>query len=409
MSRGKNLQEMETGTKQSKTAVNAGAKAAEPMQKLTTGIPDGQTGSWEDLGGPTPENYKPDDDSAKLSTPGATLKQVKNVVNKGAKAADAMKSLAKESVEEDDEEELIEDEAEYDEDEVVSEAKKKSSKEEDDEDSEEDDEEEGEDEDSKEDDEEDKKEKAMKEAFAQIEEEIEEDVNALLSGEELSEDFKVKAKTVFEAALNARTEQIEEAIAYQYEQRLSEEVETIKEELTDRLDAYLEYVSEEWLQENALEVEQGLKTEMTESFLQGMKGLFEDHYVTIPEDRYDVLESMVEKLDDMESKLNEQIQRNVALNRRLAESVTEVIFAEVSEGLALSQKDKLASLAENVEFDSEANYREKLVTLRESYFPRNAGTQRDNSDYIAEETDYSEPVSGSMSRYLDTLQRVSKK
>ena len=406
MSRGKNLQEMETGTKQSKTAVNAGAKAAEPMQKLTTGIPDGQTGSWEDLGGPTPENYKPDDDSAKLSTPGATLKQVKNVVNKGAKAADAMKSLAKESVEEDEEEELIDDETEYDEDEVVSEAKKKSSKkdEEDDEDDEE-----GEDEDSEEDDEEDEKEKAMKEAFAQIEEEIEEDVNALLSGEELSEDFKVKAKTVFEAALNARTEQIEEAIAYQYEQKLAEEVEVIREELTDRLDAYLEYVSEEWLQENALEVEQGLKTEMTESFLQGMKGLFEDHYVTIPEDRYDVLESMVEKLDDMESKLNEQIHRNVALNRRLAESVTEVIFAEVSEGLALSQKDKLASLAENVEFDSEGSYREKLVTLRESYFPRNTGTQRDNSDYIAEETDYSQPVSGLMESYLQTLNRVSKK
>ena len=407
MSRGKNLQEMETGTKQSKTAVNAGAKAADPMQKLTTGIPDGQTGSWEDLGGPTPENYKSDDDSAKLNTPGRTLAQVKNVVNKGAKAADAMKSLAKESVEDDEDEELIDDEDEYDEDEVVSEAKKKSSKK--DEEGDEEDDEEGEDEDSEEDDEEDEKEKAMKEAFAQIEEEIEEDVNALLSGEELSEDFKVKAKTVFEAALNARTEQIEEAIAYQYEQKLAEEVEVIREELTDRLDAYLEYVSEEWLQENALEVEQGLKTEMTESFLQGMKGLFEDHYVTIPEDRYDVLESMVEKLDDMESKLNEQIHRNVALNRRLAESVTEVIFAEVSEGLALSQKDKLASLAENVEFDSEGSYREKLVTLRESYFPRNAGTQRDNSDYIAEETDYSQPVSGSMSYYLDALQRVSKK
>jgi len=404
MSRGKNLQEMETDTKQSKTAVNAGARAAEPMQKLTTGIPDGQTGSWEDLGGPTPENYKPDDDSAKLNIPGRTLAQVKNVVNKGAKAADAMKSLAKESVEDDEDEELIDDEDEYDEDEVVSEAKKKSSKKHED-----DEEDEDEDEDSEEDDEEDEKEKAMKEAFAQIEEEIEEDVNALLSGEDLSEDFKVKAKTVFEAALNARTGQIEEAIAHQYEQRLSEEVEVIREELTDRLDAYLEYVSEEWLQENALEVEQGLKTEMTESFLQGMKGLFEDHYVTIPEDRYDVLESMVEKLDDMESKLNEQIHRNVALNRRLAESVTEVIFAEVSEGLALSQKDKLASLAENVEFDGEGNYREKLVTLRESYFPRNTGTQRDNSDYIAEETDYSQPVSGSMSHYLDALQRVSKK
>jgi hypothetical protein len=407
MSRGKNLQEMETGTKQSKTAVNANAKAAEPMQKLTTGIPDGQTGSWEDLGGPTPENYKSDDDSAKLNIPGRTLAQVKNVVNKGAKAADAMKSLAKESVEDDEDEELIEDESEYDEDEVVSEAKKKSSEDDEEEDGE--DEDEDEDEGSEEDAKEDKKEKAMKEAFDQIEEEIEEDVNALLSGEELSEDFKVKAKTVFEAALNARTSQIEEAIAYQYEQRLAEEVEAITEELTDRLDAYLEYVSEEWLQENALVVEQGLKTEMTESFLQGMKSLFEDHYVTIPEEKYDVLESMVDKLDEMESKLNEQIQRNVALNRRLAESVTEVIFAEVSEGLALSQKDKLASLAENVEFDGEGNYREKLVTLRESYFPKNTGTQRSNSDYIAEETDYSQPVCGSMSYYLDALQRVSKK
>ena len=408
MSRGKNLQEMETGTKQSKTAVNAGAKAAEPMQKLTTGIPDGQTGSWEDLGGPTPENYKSDDDSAKLNIPGRTLAQVKNVVNKGAKAADAMKSLAKESVEEDEDEELIDDEDEYDEDEVVSEAKKKSSKK-DEEDDEEDDEE-GEDEDSEEDDEEDEKEKAMKEAFAQIEEEIEEDVNALLSGEELSEDFKVKAKTVFEAALNARTEQIEEAIAYQYEQKLAEEVEVIREELTDRLDAYLEYVSEEWLQENALEVEQGLKTEMTESFLQGMKGLFEDHYVTIPEDRYDVLNTMVEKLDEMEGKLNEQIQRNVALNQRLAESVADVIFSEVCEGLALSQKDKLASLAENVEFDGEDNYREKLVTLRESYFPSNAGTQRNHSENLSESTEsVQQPVSGLMESYLQTLNRVSKK
>jgi len=401
MSRGKNLQEMETGTKQSRTAVNAGATAAEPMQKLTTGIPDGQTGSWEDLGGPTPENYKPDDDSAKLSTPGATLKQVKDVVNKGAKAADSMKSLSKESVEEDEDEELIEDETEYDEDEVVAEAKHKS---------EEDEEGDEEDEDEEDEDEEGGHKKKMKEAFAQIEEEIEEDVNALLSGEELSEDFKVKAKTVFETALNARTGQIEEAIVHQYEQKLAEEVEAIKEELTDRLDAYLEYVSEEWLQENALEVEQGLKTEMTESFLQGMKSLFEDHYVTIPEDRYDVLNTMVEKLDEMEGKLNEQIQRNVALNQRLAESVADVIFSEVCEGLALSQKDKLASLAENVEFDGEDNYREKLVTLRESYFPSNAGTQRNHSENLSESTEsVQQPVSGLMESYLQTLNRVSKK
>jgi hypothetical protein len=403
MSRGKNLQEMETGTKQSKTAVNANASAAEPMKTLATGIAPGQTGSWEDLGGPTPENYKSTDDSAKLKTPGATLKQVKDIVNKIAKPAEEMKGVKESSEEDEDGEDLIEGEYEVDEDEEELEeaaeseekSKKKSKKDEDEEDEDEEDEDEEGD--------------AMKEAFIEIENAIEEDVNALLSGEELSEDFKVKAKTVFEAALNARTSQIEEAIALQYETHLVEQVEQIQAELTERIDAYLEYVADEWLQENVLVVEQGLKTEMTESFLQGMKGLFEEHYVTIPEDKYDVLESMVDKLDEMETKLNEQIERNVALNRRLAESVTDVIFAEVSEGLALSQKDKLASLAENVEFGSEADYREKLVTLRESYFPSNVVTQRNTQDYIAEETEYSQPVSGTMGAYLQALERVSKK
>ena len=150
---------------------------------------------------------------------------------------------------------------------------------------------------------------------------------------------------------------------------------------------------------------------MTESFLQGMRGLFEDHYVSIPEDRYDVIENMVDKLDEMEGKLNEQIERNVALNRRLAESVADVIFADVAEGLALSQKDKLASLAENVEFDSEANYREKLVTLRESYFPSYTSAQRDDSETLSESTDVQSQqpqVDGRMATYLQTLGRVAK-
>jgi hypothetical protein len=146
-----------------------------------------------------------------------------------------------------------------------------------------------------------------------------------------------------------------------------------------------------------------------------MKSLFEDHYVSIPEDRYDVIESMVDKLDEMEAKLNEQIERNVALNRRLAESVADVIFADVAEGLALSQKDKLASLAENVEFESEADYREKLVTLRNSYFSANTGTQRSISENLSEEVTTSEKealnesVSPRMAAYLDTLARASKK
>ena len=381
MSVGSNLQEMEN-------VVTKGAAKAEPMQKLSTGIAPGQTGSWEDLGGPTPDNYRVDDDSAKLKDPAATLSQVKNVVNAKAAKADAMKKMAEES--EEDEENLIAEEEvaeamEEDEDEEEEtpnpKKKKKGGKEEEDDEDE------------------------MEEEF-----DIEEDVNALLSGEDLSEEFQEKARTIFEAAIRSKVSEIKEELQEAYEQSLVEELVAIKEELTDRVDAYLEYVADEWVAENALAVEAGLKTEMTESFLQGMKGLFEDHYVTIPEDRYDVLNTMVEKLDEMEGKLNEQIQRNVALNQRLAESVADVIFSEVCEGLALSQKDKLASLAENVEFDGENNYREKLVTLRESYFPSNAGTQRNHSENLSESTEsVYQPVSGLMESYLQTLNRVSKK
>ena len=381
MSVGSNLQEMEN-------VVTKGAAQAEPMQKLSTGIAPGQTGSWEDLGGPTPENYKVDDDSAKLKDPGATLSQVKDVVNAKAAKAEAMKKMAEET-EEDEEDFIAEEEVTEameegeDEEEETPKKKKKGGKEE------------AEDEDEDE----------MKEEF-----DIEEDVNALLAGEELSEEFQEKARTIFETAIKSKVAEIKEELQAQYEESLVEELVAIKEELTDRVDAYLEYVADEWVSENALAVEAGLKTEMTESFLAGMKGLFEDHYVTIPEDRYDVLNTMVEKLDEMEGKLNEQIQRNVALNQRLAESVADVIFSEVCEGLALSQKDKLASLAENVEFDGEDNYREKLVTLRESYFPSNAGTQRNNSENLSESTEsVQQPVSGLMESYLQTLNRVSKK
>ena len=149
---------------------------------------------------------------------------------------------------------------------------------------------------------------------------------------------------------------------------------------------------------------------MTESFLNGMRGLFEEHYVTIPEEKYDVIESMVDKLDEMEEKLNEQINKNVALTKRLSESTADVILADVSEGLAVSQKEKLASLAENVEFDSEETYREKLGTLRESYFPANPGTPRNHSENLSEGTEAPQAApSGLMETYLQTLGRVSKK
>ena len=404
MSRGKNLQEMEVGTKQSKTAVNAGAKPAEPMPKLTTGIPDGQTGGWEDLGGPTPENYTNEPEGpAKLKDPAARLSQVSNVVNKGAGKADPMQKMKEEVEEEDLEEEDLEDEENEiseescDSEEMPKKKMKKGQKSE---------------EGAEASDETKKEDEDMKEEIQNIESQIEEDVEALLSGEELSEEFKFKAKTVFEAALNARTEQIEEAIIRKYEEQLAEEVAEISQVLEERIDSYLEYVAEEWITENELAIEQGLRAQMTESFLTNLKELFEDHYVSIPEERYDVLESMVEKLDEMETKLNEQIERNIALNRRLAESVSDVIVREVSEGLALSQKEKLASLAENVEFDGEEEYREKLVALRESYFSDNVSPQRNTQDYLVEETaetgSYQIPE-GTMGVYLNALGRFSKK
>ena len=375
MSRGKQLQEMEVGTKQSRTAVNANAKAADAMPTLSGNIPPGQTGSWEDLGGPTPENYKADDDSAKLKTPGASLKQVKDVVTKNAKPAESMKEE-----EELDDEDLIEEE--IDEEEV----------------------EEGEDlEDATEEDEGDGEE-VVEEEFS-----IEEDVNALIEGEDLSEEFKEKAKTIFEAAIVSRVNQVKEEIESIYEERLAEEVQEIAEALSERVDSYLEYVADEWFTENSLSIEKGLKEELTESFMTGLKGLFEEHYVSIPEDKYDVLESMVDKLDEMETKLNEQIEKNVSLNKRLAESVANGIFDEISEGLADTQKDKLASLSESVEFESEEEYREKLETLREAYFPSRTVSPSARTETLSESVDVApEHVSDSMSAYLKTLSAFGK-
>lgn len=398
MSRGKNLQEMEVGTKQSKTAVNASAKPAEGMPKLTTGIPDGQSTSWEDLGGPTPDNYRSTDDSSKLKDPGTGLKQVKDVVNKGAKAAEGMKGLKKSQAvkeEEDLEDENCIEEEITDEEEVISEAEHEDEEEEDDEDGKKKSKKS-----SKEEDEEDDEDEEVKEEF-----DIEEDVNALLSGEELSEEFQEKARTIFEAALRSKVSEIRESLEMDYQERLVEEVSEIKSILEDRIDAYLEYVSEEWVSENALAIEQGIKEELTESFITGMKTLFEEHYVEIPEDKYNVLEGMVERLDEMENKLNEQIERNVQLNKRLSEAVSDTILNDVSEGLALTQKEKLAGLAESVEFESEEDYREKLETLKESYFKKVAvSTSRE--EVLNEGA--TEEHSPQMNAYLQALGKFSK-
>jgi len=366
MSVGNDLQEMEN-------AVTRGAKSADPMQKAPNYVPD--AGTIEDLGGPTPQNSKPTDDSNKIATPTKTIKKVSDVVTKGSKAADPMPKANKaamsyEETEAKEEDLVVESETEAEE-KVVAEEETIS----------------------------------LEEKLDQIintEVDYSDDINALSEGEQLSEEFTAKAKTIFEAVVKAKLVSAVEAMQEQYKKDLVEEVTTIREELTQRVDSYLEYVSTEWVEENALQIENGIKSELSESFMTGLKGLFEEHYVTIPEEKYDVLEGMVERLDEMESKLNEQIERNVQLNHRLSEAVSDTIFNEVTEGLALTQKEKLASLAEGVEFESESDYRGKLETLKESYFPRNSNAAQKEEMLIQENV---EEFSPSMNAYLRALSK----
>ena len=378
MSSDTQLQSMGEDVKQSMTAVNANAAPGDKALPKQLSAPDNNP-PFEDLGGPTPENYSPTNASAKLKPAGGTLKQVKDVVNKGATPAMPMQKL-KGAIAQTEEEEM-DAEATLEEtptvtDEVVEEDVAEA-------------------------------EETVEETVAEYD--MEEDVNALLGGEELSEEFKAKAKTIFEAAINAKVAAVREEIKTEFDAKLAEEVETAKASLAERVDSYLEYVADEWFAENQLAVEAGLKTEMTESFLEGMKSLFEEHYVSIPEEKYDVLHSMVEKLDDMETKLNEQIEKNIGLNKRLAESVADGILESVSDGLAATQKEKLATLAEGVEFESEEEYRDKLETLKESYFP-SKGSPVAKSETLSEGVDNSgaESVTGNMAAYLNTLSRVAK-
>jgi len=362
MSSDNNLQEMEAGTTQSKTAVNAGAKPADPMPTMAD--PGTQLGSVEDLGGPTPQNYKPDDDSAKLKEP--SLKTVSNVVNAKAGKADPMPKGMKE--EEEVEAEEVVAEAEESTEEVVSEEETTTTEE------------------------------------VVDEYNMEEDVNALLAGEELSEEFQEKARTIFEAAINSKVAGIKEELEQQYAVAFEEEMKEVKESLAERVDSYLEYVADEWFNENSLTIEKGLQSEMTESFLSGMKELFEAHYVTIPEDKYDAFVGMTNKLDEMETKLNEQLEKNISLNKRLSEANASGILDQISEGLAQTQKEKLASLAESVEFESEVQYREKLETLKESYFNSKKESSVAKTESISEGVDSSPAsITGSMDQYLKMM------
>lgn len=402
---------MPEAIKQSRTRVNARGAAPEGRKSLKTSIVPGQ--SVEDLGGPEVDNYKSTDDSAKMHA-GKGAKKSTTKINAGAKAAEAGHKLGKnivwgEDVELDDENELEEaeklnakkviwaEDEEYDEEDEISEA----SDEEDEEDEDED--EEDEDEDSKE---EGKKiakkasEKVKKESFSL---DIEEDVNALMSGEDLSEDFRNKAKIIFESAVQSKLQEEVQAFEEAYAEVIAEEIGTYKSELAEKVDAFLNYVCQEWLSENELAIENGLKLEIAESFMAGIKNVFEENYIEMPEEKVDILEEMANKLDEMEEKLNEQIERNISLTGQVDTLLKENIVNDIASGLADSQKEKFVSLAESIEFDSEDEFVSKLQTIKESYFPQNQVRLVEDT-FVGQDQQLNE----SMSAYVQAISRWSK-
>ena len=328
------------------SSVTANAKAGDPMPKIDNTVP-GQTGSAEDLGGPL---TKPSPGTEE--TPGkkvsAKASKVSNVVNKTGGTPDPMPTIDGSAPGQ----------------------------------------------------------SGVKEETEEVEEisiDVTQDVEALLQGEEFSDEFKFKAATIFEAAVKAKVVEEVEKIQKTFEEKLQQEVAEVKESVETRVESHLDYVAEQWVKENQLAVDTGLRSELSEEFILGLKGLFEQHYVDIPEDKYDVLGEMSEKLDEMEEKLNEQIETNVGLNATLGTYIRNGAIAEISEGLAQTQREKLASLAEGVELVSEESQREKIVTIKENYFPR---TQASSSEDLVTEAQVIS-AEGPMAAYAAALSKWS--
>jgi len=205
----------------------------------------------------------------------------------------------------------------------------------------------------------------------EVEIDLSDDVKALVSSDaDLSEDFKDKAATIFETAVKTRIKEQTKILEAQYEEKLASATETVKEAMVEKVDSYLNYVVEEWMKENELAVERGIRTEIAEDFITGLKGLFKEHYIDVPEEKYNVLEDLTDQVKELEGKLNEQIEKNVNLSKDVSESNREKLIASVSADLAETEKEKFASMAENVEYDSAEKFQEKLETIKESYFPK---------------------------------------
>jgi hypothetical protein len=236
---------------------------------------------------------------------------------------------------------------------------------------------------------------------------VSEDVSALTEGEELSEEFKDKAATIFEAAVKSKLRSEVARIESEKTQEVAEEVEAVKAELTEKVDSYMNYVVEEWMKENEIAIERGLKGEIAEDFISGLKALFEEHYIDVPDEKYDILEAQSEKIDELESKINEQIEKSAALKKVNDKLVRESVFASVSNDLADTEVEKFKSLAEEVEFTGEDAFTEKLNALKESYFPKSTTI----AESVDSESDGSDAfdTTGAMAAYMNAISKNVKR
>ena len=250
-----------------------------------------------------------------------------------------------------------------------------------------------------------------KEETSEIEIDLSDDVKALVSTDaDLSEEFKEKAATIFETAVKTRIQEQVKVLESQYEEKLSKETETVKEAMTEKVDSYLNYVVEEWMKENELAVERGIRTEIAEDFITGLKSLFKEHYIDVPEEKYNVLDDLTNQTKDLESKLNEQIEKNVNLSKEVSDLQKREAIAEVSEDLTDTETEKFVSMAENVEFDSAEKFKEKLETIKESYFPKTKSevTEQDSVDSVAANEPAVEASSDAMAAYTAAISKNLK-
>jgi len=243
---------------------------------------------------------------------------------------------------------------------------------------------------------------------------VKEDIDAMFAGEEITEEFREKATTIFEAAVQARVTEIESALTEQYEQKLSEEITEFMSEVDKRIDEYMDYVVQEWLEENEIAIDNSLRTEIVEEFIEGMKKLFVESYIDIPEDKLDVLGTLAAKVEELETKLNESIESNIQMKKVVAEHTKQAIFSEVSEGLAATQVEKFAALAEGVDYTDEETYKRKLEIVKENYFADKKVVKdlvESEVDSAEEPTETAQPkiTDPVVASYMAAISRTAKK